>query len=105
MTSPELAEEVLEGDMDLFDNWARLVIHQRASPALTLFMGLVTWLGSASFLLTLGACTVLASMTKKRSPWGRADTADSGSMCLNVALIHGPQARKRSATDWSVMDS
>src|SRR6516164_4923544 len=44
-------------------------------------------------------------MTKKRSPWGNVATADIGSICLNRALTHGPQARKRSATDWSVMDS
>src|SRR5438105_4292186 len=28
-----------------------------------------------------------------------------GSICRSIAFTHGPQARKRSATDWSVMDS
>jgi undecaprenyl-diphosphatase len=55
-----LAGEVLEGDMDLLDTRARLAIHQRASPAFTIVMRAVTKLGSASFLLILGACTVLA---------------------------------------------
>ena len=36
---------------------------------------------------------------------GRVSTADRGSICRSRALTHGSQARKRSATDWSVMDS
>src|SRR5215468_10676605 len=28
-----------------------------------------------------------------------------GTICRSIACTHGPQARKRSATDWSVMDS
>src|SRR5216117_2698678 len=28
-----------------------------------------------------------------------------GSICRSIAFTHGPQARKRSATDWSVMGS
>ena len=35
----------------------------------------------------------------------RAATADIGSICRHKALTHGPQARRRSATDWSVIDS
>src|SRR2546426_5648684 len=44
-------------------------------------------------------------MTTKRSPAGSVSAADMGSIRLNMACTHGPQARKRSATDWSVMDS
>src|SRR5712692_6693254 len=44
-------------------------------------------------------------MTTKRSPWGRDSTADRGSIRRSIAFTHGPQARKRSATAWSVMDS
>src|SRR5262249_49248607 len=44
-------------------------------------------------------------MTTKRRPWGRVCTAGMGSMHRSRAFTHGPQARKRSATDWSVMDS
>src|SRR5215831_9470996 len=48
---------------------------------------------------------LLASITTKRSPCGRVSTADRGSMRRSIAFTHGPQARKRSATAWSVMDS
>src|SRR5262249_20022026 len=44
-------------------------------------------------------------MTTKRSPAGSVSTADSGSIRRNMACTHGPQARKRSATAWSVIDS
>src|SRR4051794_10615603 len=54
-----LAEEVLEGDTERFDNRVRLLVHDYASPTLTVLMGAVSRLGSPSFLLGLGACTVL----------------------------------------------
>src|SRR6266536_4765086 len=44
-------------------------------------------------------------MTTKRQPAGRDSPGAIGSICLSRAWTHGPQARKRSATDWSVMDS
>src|SRR5712664_1232251 len=44
-------------------------------------------------------------MTTKRNPVGSVPTEDSGSIRRSIACTHGPQARKRSATDWSVMDS
>src|SRR4029453_15226338 len=44
-------------------------------------------------------------MTTKRRPWGSGCTGGMGSMRRSRAFTHGPQARKRSATDWSVMDS
>src|SRR3989442_3010204 len=44
-------------------------------------------------------------MTKRRSLAGSLSTADRGSIRLSMACTQGPQARKRSATDWSVMDS
>ena len=48
---------------------------------------------------------LLASMTTKRRPADRGSRAAMGSIRRSIALTHGPQARKRSATDWSVMDS
>src|SRR5262249_24780599 len=44
-------------------------------------------------------------MSTKRSPAGSGSTVDMGSIRLSIACTHGPQARMRSATDWSVMDS
>src|SRR5215468_10105331 len=44
-------------------------------------------------------------MTTKRRPGGSVSTADMGSMRRSNACTHGPQARKRSATAWSVIDS
>src|SRR4029434_3169093 len=42
-------------------------------------------------------------MTTKRRPAGRGSMAAMGNICRSIACTHGPQARKRSATDWSVM--
>src|SRR5215813_5919172 len=44
-------------------------------------------------------------MTTKRRPTGRGSMAARGNICRSIACTHGLQARKRSATDWSVMDS
>src|SRR6266446_6739601 len=44
-------------------------------------------------------------MTTKRNPVGSVPTEDSGSIRRSIACTHGLHARKRSATDWSVMDS
>ena len=52
-----------------------------------------------------GACIVLASMTTKRRPAGRVSTGGMGRIRRRSAVTHGPQARKRAATAWSVMDS
>ena len=48
-----LANEMLEGDTQRFDDWVRGGIHQYASPALTSFMRVVTVLGIPSVLLAL----------------------------------------------------
>src|SRR6266853_2268420 len=52
-----------------------------------------------------GACIRLASITTKRRSGGKVATAAMGDLRRNSACIHGPQARKRSATAWSVIDS
>ena len=52
-----------------------------------------------------GACILLASRTTKRHPVGSVSTGDSDSIRRSIACTHGPQARKRSATAWSVMAS
>src|SRR5262247_1961812 len=44
-------------------------------------------------------------MTTKRNPVGSVSTGDSDSIRRSIACTHGPQARKRSATAWSVMAS
>jgi undecaprenyl-diphosphatase len=82
-----LAGEVLEGNTEGFDSQARLIIHQHASPTLTLFMGLVTRLGSASFLLPLGAGTVLAFWLAGRRRSAALFTVTlAGAALLNMAL-------------------
>lgn len=52
-----------------------------------------------------GACILLASIPTKRPPVGRDSVAARGSLRHSRAFPHGPQARKRSATDGSGMDS
>src|SRR5215472_491707 len=48
---------------------------------------------------------LLASMTTKRRPAGSVSPWVSGSIRRSSACTHGPHARKRSATAWSVMVS
>lgn len=50
----ELAEEMLEGDTQRFDDWVRMAAHRFASPTLTMIMRLLTVLGS------IGAVTIAA---------------------------------------------
>lgn len=53
-----LANEVLAGDTKNFDEQVRLLIHQAASPPLTVLMGVITMLGSAWVLLVFGSVMV-----------------------------------------------
>ena len=46
-----LANEVLQGGTQQFDDRVRLFVHQAATPALTSLMGAITMLGAASVLL------------------------------------------------------
>lgn len=46
----ELAERVLDGETQRFDQWVRLAVHRTASPALTTLMLALTFLGSVAFV-------------------------------------------------------
>lgn len=82
-----LANEVLEGDTQYFDERVRLLIHQAASPPLTALMGAVTMLGAPWVLLALGCCAVLGFL---RAGWRRAAAlflvTMAGAALLNFAL-------------------
>lgn len=62
-----LADEMLEGDTQRFDDWVRGGIHQYASPALTSFMRVVTVLGAPSVLLTLSILSAAGFLFAKRN--------------------------------------
>lgn len=64
-----LANEVLEGDTQYFDERARFLLHQAASPPLTALMQTVTMFGAAWVLLALGFCVVLGFLL---AGWRRA---------------------------------
>jgi undecaprenyl-diphosphatase len=82
-----LADEIAEGDVRQFDDWARDGIHQFASPAVSFVMRAVTMSGSAVVLLSLSLIVALAFFAKKKY---RAMTlfvvTMAGSSLLNVAL-------------------
>jgi undecaprenyl-diphosphatase len=61
-----LANEMLEGDTQRFDDWVREGIHQYASPALTSFMRVVTVLGIPSVLLVLSILSAAGFLFAKR---------------------------------------
>jgi undecaprenyl-diphosphatase len=64
-----LAEEVFEGDTQLFDEHARALVNAHAGPALTAAMRGVTYLGSTIFVLALCLCAVIVFYLLK---WRRA---------------------------------
>ncbi len=82
-----LAEEVIEGDTSRFDQTALAGLNRFASPPLTSFMRAVTYLGSVAFLMSAGACAVLAFVLAR---WRRAIIAFlvtmAGATLLNVVL-------------------
>lgn len=82
-----LANEVLEGDTQQFDEQIRYVIHQQAFPSLTWLMSTVTLLGAASVLSVLGFCVVLGFLF---AGWRRAAVlfiiTMAGAALLNIAL-------------------
>ncbi len=63
-----LTDEVLEGDSRSFDDTTRAAVHQLASPALTLAMRGISFLGSTVFLVLATAVIVLWFITR---PWRR----------------------------------
>lgn len=62
-----LANEMLEGDTQHFDDWVRGGIHQYASPALTSFMRVVTVLGIPSVLLALSVLSAAGFLFARRN--------------------------------------
>jgi undecaprenyl-diphosphatase len=82
-----LAEEVQEGDIRHLDGAVFALSHRVASPALTAFMGGVTWLGSNEFLIGAGAVAVLGFVL---AGWRRAAAAFlltmAGAALLNFVL-------------------
>lgn len=59
-----LTDEVLEGDSRYFDDTTRAAVHQLASPALTLAMRGISFLGSTVFLILATAAIVLWFATR-----------------------------------------
>lgn len=54
-----LADEVLEGSTQAFDESVRSFIHAHASPVLTFVMRLLTMLGSTTWLTAMGVCIAI----------------------------------------------
>jgi undecaprenyl-diphosphatase len=54
-----LAEEVLEGDTQAFDDNLRMLIHRYASPAITLLMQVFSFFGSIACLFVMSGLTAL----------------------------------------------
>jgi undecaprenyl-diphosphatase len=82
-----LAEEVLEGDAQAFDENVRLFVHRIAGEALTNFMNFVTFLGSTLFLSIIFVCVFIIFI---RCNWKRAaillTTTMAGAAILNFVL-------------------
>jgi membrane-associated phospholipid phosphatase len=82
-----LAEEVIEGDTQEFDEAARLIVHKSASEPLTAFMNFATFLGSTLFLSIIFGCVFIIF---KRCKWNRAaillTTTMTGAVILNFVL-------------------
>jgi undecaprenyl-diphosphatase len=60
-----LAEEVLEGDKQHFDDAIRALVQEHATPALTAAMRAITLLGSTAVLLALGLIITLVFLALK----------------------------------------
>jgi undecaprenyl-diphosphatase len=82
-----LAEEVLEGETRAFDETARSIVRNYASPTLTSFMQQVTWLGSVTWLIAFGICVAIAFIVAK---WWRdvalLTVTMVGAIALNITL-------------------
>lgn len=62
-----LANWVLKGETEHFDDALLAAIHQYSSPALTLFMRFITTLGSTFFLIVLGVLLFSIALRRKRA--------------------------------------
>lgn len=82
-----LAEEVLEGDTQKFDERVRAAINEHASPVLTSAMRFITIFGSTIFLIILCLCVVLIFV---RIKWRHAarlfGLTMAGALVLNTVL-------------------
>jgi len=82
-----IAEEVLEGDMRMFDETVRGFIHGLANDWLTFLMKFITLLGSTLFLSLLCVCVLVIFIAKK---WKSAAfllmTTMAGAVILNFIL-------------------
>lgn len=82
-----LAKEFPEGDLQRFDTAVRMAAHNRATPALTLAMQIISNLGGAYFLTAQTAIALLIFVLRK---WRRAAVmlliAMTGAAALNVVL-------------------
>lgn len=82
-----LTDEVLEGDSRHFDEVTRAAVHQLASPAMTVIMRFLSFVGS-TIMLTLGTILVVVWFATRR--WGREAKLFTATMIgaglLNVTL-------------------
>lgn len=82
-----LANEVLKGDTRQFDEAARALVHQHASPPLTALMRSVTVLGTPTLLLMVsGAVIILFLMLRWRRAAVLLGTSLAGAALLNLTL-------------------
>jgi undecaprenyl-diphosphatase len=82
-----MAEEVLEAGTIRFDNSIRAAVHQRASPALTVFMRAITLLGSMEVLLPI-VLIVVAFLLVRRKRYEAIvlSVTMAGGVILNMVL-------------------
>jgi len=82
-----LTDEVLEGDSRHFDEVTRAAVHQLASPAMTLIMRFLSFVGS-TIVLTIGTIIVVVWFAMRK--WGREAKLFTATMIggglLNVTL-------------------
>ena len=82
-----LADEVLEGETQQFDEATRVAVHQLASPAMTTVMRGISFLGSGLFLTIATAVVIIWFASRK---WGREAKLTAATMIgastLNVSL-------------------
>jgi undecaprenyl-diphosphatase len=79
-----LTDEVLEGDSVHFDEFTRAAVHTLASPAMTLVMRFLSFVGS-TIVLTIGTAIVVIWFATKR--WGREATLFAATM-IGAALLN-----------------
>jgi undecaprenyl-diphosphatase len=79
-----LTDEVLEGDSVHFDEVTRAAVHTLASPAMTLVMRFLSFVGS-TIVLTIGTAIVVIWFATKR--WGREATLFAATM-IGAALLN-----------------